>query len=377
MNIFELMKETYGDLNEIMKTDAPVISTTTGVYNTIYGQTVWTMLNQQANTLGLLPKEVWKRSGWRVITAKAGSAADGGVSEAAAVPDSIKPTFAEVTNSVKTIAHVLEVSEVQQFYATVDDAVGQMEFMRQYFGNKHAQSMDEMLHYDVEAEAFEASGDYSGTDDFESLDRAIASDGEEDQFGGSHDGYYDIFSLDRDSGTTYDSYVDHNSGTDRTLTDTMLVTAITELKEAGANTTAIVTGYDTYREIIGLYDAQVRYKVVGQTKQQFGVNGIQTAEGQEVGMDVAAVHGIPLIQDHNTTQDTLSRIYLLDTSDAEGFGEARLSLSIAKPTQYFEDGISTGSPFAVDKFSDKGLYRTMGEIKCPRLDCQGKIRDLS
>jgi hypothetical protein len=67
---------------------------------------------------------------------------------------------------------------------------------------------------------------------------------------------------------------------------------------------------------------------------------------------------------------------LLDTSDPEGYGEPRLGLEIAKPTQYFETGIEQGNPFAINKFNSEGLYRTLGEIKCTALQTQGKIRDL-
>ena len=78
----------------------------------------------------------------------------------------------------------------------------------------------------------------------------------------------------------------------------------------------------------------------------------------------------------DTAKDTLSRIYLLDTSDPENSGEARLSLSIAKPTVFYEAGIDRGTPFTIGKFTTQILYETVGEIKSPRLDCQGKIRDL-
>lgn len=40
----------------IMKSDANLLSTTTGVYNPIYGAKVWSQLNQEANAFGILPK---------------------------------------------------------------------------------------------------------------------------------------------------------------------------------------------------------------------------------------------------------------------------------------------------------------------------------
>ena len=101
------MEKLYYDVNNedfIAKTDAPVLSTTTGVYNAVYGAKVWAQFNQEANAWSALPKIPWRQSGWRVMTARAGSSADGGVAENGAIPDSIKPTFAEISTKPKTVA---------------------------------------------------------------------------------------------------------------------------------------------------------------------------------------------------------------------------------------------------------------------------------
>ena len=76
--IQELETYFYGD--NIAKADAPVTSGTTGVFNPVFGKFVWDMYNQEANCFGLLPKDVWRKSGWRISTARAGTTADGGVS---------------------------------------------------------------------------------------------------------------------------------------------------------------------------------------------------------------------------------------------------------------------------------------------------------
>ena len=371
------LEELYYGGEYIQKSDDPLLTSTTGVYNAVFGKLVWSLVNQEANVFGLLPKTVWKRSGWRLLTARAGSSADGGVAESGTLPESIKPTFVEVTNTLKAVAHTFEVSEKQSYLSSVeDDAFGELEDMRRIMGIKHKEAMNQQLLADVEAQASGGSGDYTGTDGFETLDRVIASDSEEDAFGGTHNNYYDIFGLDRDSTSTYDAYVDHNSGTDRSLTDELIRTAIWGVKENGGNTTVIVTGHDTYRTAIGLYDTNVRYNVVGEATVSFGVNGIQTENGINVGITLASIYGIPVIESKDVPKDTISRMYFLDTSDPEGYGEPRLQLSIAKPTQYFEAGVESGTPFAVNKLTTKGLYRTMGEIKCTTLQAQGKIRDL-
>lgn len=377
-SIQELEDRYYGSgISEIMKTDAPVLTSTTGVYNAVYGKLVWSLFNQEANVLGLLPKSVYKKSGWRLMTARAGTTADGGVAEDGAIPDTVKPTFVEVTNTLKTVAHSFDVSETQAYLASVeDDAIGEVEYMRQIIGTKHKEAMNQMLLADASAEAAASTGNYAGKDGFETLDRVISSDSEEDAFGGSNTSYFDIFGLDRDSATNYDSYVSHNSGTDRAISDSILRDAFFSIAEDGGQTTALVTGHDTYKNIIALYADQVRYNVLGETKAKFSVNGIETDNGLEAGMRISSVYGNPIITAKDVTKDTGSRIYLLDTSDPEGFGEARLQLSIAKPTQYFETGIGQDDPFAINKFNTEGVYRTLGEVKCTTLQAQGKIRDL-
>lgn len=375
----------------IQKADAPVLSSTTGVYNAVYGALVWAQLNQEANVWGCLPKYVWNRSGWRVMTARAESAATG-VAEAGTIPESIKPTFAQVSTIPKTIPTVFEVSEVQQFMAaeSEDDAFGSVEQMRVLMGIHHKEMLNVSLLHDVSADAAGASAHRGPAEDstnwynFETLDRivsnGVATTSEEAVFGGTYDAWFDVYNSDgtfnRDAGSTYDAYVDHNSGTDRDLTDDLVRSLLENVREAGGNPNLFITGHDTYSKLIGLYTTYVRYSPLGQSKASVTVNGISTAEGYPVGIDIPTLYGLPIIVSKNTTKDTISRIYCLDISDPEGFGVPRLGIQIAKPTQYFEAGMLSGNPFAINKFSNQGMYRTMGETICRKFDAQGKLRDL-
>jgi hypothetical protein len=376
--IQELVDLSYrGEPGMISKSDAPILSSTTGVYNRVFGQFVWATFNQEANTVGILPKTVWDKSGWRLQTARAGSTADGGVAEGGALPDTIKPTFKEVSNTLKTNAHTFEVSEHQEYFVqNDDDAIGDLAYQREIMGTKHKEAMNQLLLVDASTEAGAATANYTGKTGFETIDRVISSDSEEDAFGGTYDAYFDIFGLDRDSASTFDSNVSHNSGTDRALSDSLIRTMIYNIKEDGGNTTVINTGYDTARTAIALYSDQVRYNVLGEAKVQVGVNGIQTENGIDVGIRISTIYQIPMIESKDVAQDTISRMYFLDTSDPEGSGKPRLSLDISHPTQYFQAGINDNTPFVIDKFTTKGMYRTNGEIRCTSLQSQGKLRDL-
>ena len=103
----------------IQKSDAPVLSTTTGVYNAVYGAEVWRQLNQADTAFGLMPKVPFNRSGWRVITARADAITSptGGVGEGAALPDTVKPTFQEVSTKPKEVVRTFNVSTKQEYLA--------------------------------------------------------------------------------------------------------------------------------------------------------------------------------------------------------------------------------------------------------------------
>ena len=97
--------------SELLKADAPLLSTTAGTYQAIYGRKVWSQLNQEFNAFSILPKKPWDRSGWRVVTAKPSKTVGGGIAENGTLPDTTKPTFQNVAAKPKTVAHSFDMSE--------------------------------------------------------------------------------------------------------------------------------------------------------------------------------------------------------------------------------------------------------------------------
>ena len=89
---------------------------------------------------------------------------------------------------------------------------------------------------------------------------------------------------------------------------------------------------------------------------------------KECGNLVATYNGVPIIPSKDVEKDGISRMYFLDTD--------YLYFSTAIPTQYFESGIETGDPFAINRLGQEGLYRTMGEVWTTFFRAQGSIRDL-
>jgi len=147
--IGQLLSRWYGP-QMVQKIDAPVLTTTAGVYSAIFGAMAFSQLNNEGNAFALLPKVPWDHSGWRVITADAGTAASGGVAENATIPDTIKPTFQEITAKPKQVAHSFDVSYLHEgLVQKGDDALGDMEFLRGYFAVLHAKRINEQLLFNI------------------------------------------------------------------------------------------------------------------------------------------------------------------------------------------------------------------------------------
>ena len=59
--IDELEALYYGyNRNLLRKADAPITTSTVGVFNAIYGAYAWAQLNLEANAFGILPKYPWE-----------------------------------------------------------------------------------------------------------------------------------------------------------------------------------------------------------------------------------------------------------------------------------------------------------------------------
>jgi hypothetical protein len=397
--IDELEALYYGyNRNLLRKADAPITTSTAGVFNAIYGAYAWAQLNLEANAFGILPKYPWDKSGWRVITAKpvlntaSGNTVLGGTSEGGTIAETIKPTLQELDVRPKTAQLPFSASEVMEWLATHsrDDIWGGLGSLRLYMAVQHKEFLNRQLLADVEDQA-DTGGAFAGTKDFESLDRIVSSGAEEAALGGSGSGYYDPWAanatVDRDSGTTFDCTVESASGTIGTngvLTDDTLRAFLRKIRiAAGKDPNVFLGSHEIYSEIQGLYMPSVRIpNPYGEALVQIDVNGIQTFKGTGVGIHVDSIYGIPFIPSKDAPSDTndsseVGRLFAFDTSDAEGYGYPRIGIQIAIPTEYYEaTRRSPGYPFVNNAFVEKGVFRTMGETVCRHFRSQGKIRDI-
>jgi hypothetical protein len=329
---------------------APMLSSTTGMFNPLYGAMAFFNGNNEANAYNILPKTEWGKSGWRLRTGRGFTLGTGGVADGGAIADTVMSTIVEVSTTPK-ISHITFEIGVMTDLLDGDDRYTFEEEIKAK-AEDHIKDINTQLLTDC---------DTPPVNNFESIDRVCSSQAESALLCAVTD--TNIYGLDRSASTAYDAYVDHNSGVDRALTTTMIRTLISTIqKNSGKRPNVILTGYDTYEKIAALFESQTRY--FADARVTVGFNGIQTEAGSDVGIGVQAVLQVPVLLDDSVVVDTISRIYALNTESLE--------LSIAKATQF------TVSDNQLDRgtLTKKAMYMTIGELKCNNFTAQGKIRDL-
>ena len=157
----------------------------------------------------------------------------------------------------------------------------------------------------------------------------------------------DIYSIYRSANSWSNAEVDCGSdraaGNRRTLSLDHLDTIFQKVWIRGGNPKVMLTGYDTLMRIQQLLQSQQRFMEEKRVVPTY--NGVKGVPGVEAGFIVATYNGVPIIPSKDVQADGISRIYMLDTD--------YLYYSTAKPTQYFESGIETGDPFAVNRLGQE------------------------
>lgn len=348
--------------SELLKADSPMLSTTGGTYQAIYGRKVWSQLNQEFNAFSILPKKPWDRSGWRVITGRPNAGVvHGGVAENATLPETVKPTFQHIAAKPKTIAHTFDMSETAIFLADKDDGMGDIRsVLKEEMGKHHAEMVNKMLLVDTDSPV---------GNNFESLDRVTASHstmgGDTNWVTAAAD--LDIYSIDRSANSWSDAETNlGTAGADRVLSLDQIDDLFQKIWVRGGNPKVMLTGYDTLMRLQQLLQSQQRFMEEKRVTPTY--NGVKGVPGIEAGFIVATYNGVPIIPSKDVPKDGISRMYFLDTD--------YVYFSTAIPTQYYESGIETGDPFAINRLGQEGLYRTMGEVWTTFFGAHGSVRDL-
>lgn len=389
------------------------------LYNLAYGKKVWSMINQEVNALAMIAKRPYTSSGWRVLKSRAsggsGNTFDvasgafgsddpradllGAVEENAAVGSgnlaALTPTYARLSTTPKTVAHLFEFSELALEMAKIDDGVGDIRaLIREDMGKHHAEVQNKMLLMPLE-KYDEATTKTNLGQQYTSLLKVVASSAELNAMNDAsmlHTSsaantlpttittIFSDTSRQLTSGNATASFLDsqvdygdgYAAGDARVMTLTILNNMLRNIREAGGSPKVILTGYDTIQHLGDLLQAQERFmdrKEIIPTH-----NGVRGVKGSEVGFRVATYFDIPIIPCKDMTKtgqgaaNKLSDLLILDTD--------HLWLSVMKPTQYFEDGIDHGNPFGVAKLGNQAMFRTIAETGCSFFKGQGKITNL-
>lgn len=285
-------------LKPFIKADAPLLSTTTAAFNTLYGRAVWTWINRMPSLWAALAKQTWQGSGIRVATADPATWTSG-IGEDATLPDSVKPTYGLMKFPLRQLLTKIQYSRKQFILSKAgDDAIPTPQQLVKDAAEGHIAGLDALIQKNAETEAGAASANYGGggSDGYQtdSIDRIIASGQEEGDLGGTHAGWYDPWdgsSYDRDGGTTYDAVVVNGDGTltsafttDATFSLDALDTLYSTCRKKGLDprNAFFYTGWDTYMRWKQLIDPKERF--VDPVKVSFTVNGVRTEQGAEAGM---------------------------------------------------------------------------------------------
>lgn len=352
---------------DLLKADSPLVSSTAGTYQAIFGRKVWSQLNQEFNAFSILPKKPWEKSGWRVVTDKPSFSKGGGLPENGTLPETTKPSFEQVSTKPKTVAHTFDLSETAMFLADKDDGLGDARaVIKMEMAKHHAEHINRMLLEDVDTVA--GNG-------FESIDRATSS-----AFVETASSFVDSisdhnqYSITRSTGSTrqwYDSNVDAGaSAANRSLTLNIIDGMFRSIWERGGQPKVILTGYDTLEKMQALLQPQQRFTEMKRVVP--GVNGVKGVPGVEAGFIVATYNGIPIIPSKDVDDESggaMSRMYFVDTD--------YIYFCTAKPTLYHESGIETGDPFGINRLGQMGLFHTMGDLWQLFYGAHGKVRDIT
>ena len=363
-DIDDLTDVTYSVLaGEQIKAETPFLSTTEGINNPIYGIMPWVLGNYNVGPYVMGPKDVYRKSGFRVQTGRAvmstvnGNTIYGGMAENGKLPEITSIPVEEHDIDPKIMAMSYGNSLKHELLAnSEDDTYGGLAQITNRMSYEYSYFICDALMRNQETVAAAATGnfDYDAQQDITNYDQAISNSAEEDAHGGgTHSGLYDVYGeFDRDTGTTYDSTVISASGGNigsgiGTLDRDHFSSLNADIEElCGRKPSVYLAQTQVRKEIKHLFDGQARYGASGMTVG-VSVNGVTAPGGRAVQLEVGTVEDIPIISTHfkcAPTSDpnqagTLFAFDLEYTNDMEH----AVSFSMLLPTVYIENTPNGGA----------------------------------
>ncbi|MFC5278642.1 hypothetical protein ACFPM1_07725 [Halorubrum rubrum] len=357
--------------------------------NAIFTATLYAQYNQEHEWINALTQvDRFNASLEGPVTAKAYRAATDPVdlqshTEGGQVPDGQTMGVEEVEFDPKRSDSVIEVSDLQEIYAAIEDAVGFEEFWQ-----LQQEQLDLAIDRDGIAQAVMA-GDtqYGSTDEITTLDRVIASSDEEaqaqDPNGTAYNpGDLDYGNIERASDDWADSYVDFDASSVRQLNNDLFPSFLNSMNEFADvdvfNDTAILTGHDTAGVLSELAAERnnVRNQAAMSDFRTESVGDGETIKGLSGTARYRDYDGIPIIgNQHAIKHGDISSIFIVPTDTIRG--QPRLAIEqFAEP--YVETagrGQSQGY-LATGNYRDQALMTLNHEVVNRDFASGGLLRDI-
>lgn len=381
---------------------------TTGVSNKIAGLALYNQVNMSNPIMGVMPEV--DRTGEEEINFDSDTPATtyravfnppsiSGVAGGGSLPTAVTWDIRKVTADIQISSMAVESDVIMDIENRLGhDTVGFEDLID--LGRDY---MTRSVERDALARAVNASGGTSGdTPAYENddllltIDRAIASEGEQsnaddpnnDSYSAGDLDVYDITRANTADGESNeanwaDAQVDHNSGTDRQLTADLINTQIdnqVDNSSAEYENLVIVTGRDSARVMSDLRESQFRADALREPGRE-DVNDAESRFGLNFTARISHWDGIPVVVAPTVPSDSLSRIYVFDFTPAQipGTQEAlpKIAIENYRTPDFWRAGVDEPvNPLATGEIKNEAAFAMYHELVVREFGAQGKIRDL-
>jgi hypothetical protein len=350
--------------------DDPLLSTTSGNYQTRYAAYVWWQLNAEPNIFSIQDRSEWpQESGWRVLRDVPATKAYR-VAENAVIPETLKPVYDIISQKPQTAYTAFDLSEIAGILSRGQEALA-FDQLRQDMAKMHGLGIAEQLFARADSAPY--------TNGFTSIDVIVGSNSRLASLTAAATNKQDVYGIDRDAGAGWtDAEVLHNSAVPRPLSLDLIDSldrAVSENTGSYSSDGVVwVTGYATHEKWGRLLQAQQRFNEANFTTKNF--KSVSTVAGTDAGYRLATYNQKPIIVSQHAPKNQAAD----DATSVPGIWRLDLNylkLHLALPTVYREAGVNTAQEILLGRFGTEAGFRTVGDEICSFFAAQGSLLDLA
>ena len=288
---------------------ATITSADTGTFAYIYGQLAQLQLANQQNVVAALPKRGYPRNGFRARSARFMDSATG-TTEGGTLPTAVEGTYNEIDVGLKDLCEVTEESFRWEVIVNANDGITLDGVVKDFVNDFYYASNADLL----------GDVDTTANLNIESIDRYTEASTAQSGIGFTA-GDEDIFGVDRSANTWFNSYINHNSDSDRALVP-YLIDSLAD------NVYSRWTSFDNKVYVTGAaigtqwgYMENMKHRISDMPAKFTYAAGVQPYVGQAGGFAITSYMQRPIIRDESVA-DSGRRMYLLDM-DTVGIATGR------------------------------------------------------